>query len=80
MTIKVGDRVTVDEDAPAFGATDHAGETGFVTEIHRFPKGCEPPFAVDFGNGEIEDYYEYELEKSTQIKVRKVIDREEAGR
>lgn len=58
-----GETVRVDEDTPSFGATDHAGEIGFITEIIPYLDGFLPPFMVDFGNREIEAYYDYELEK-----------------
>ncbi len=60
----VGEMVRIDDDAPAFGAPDHSGEIGFITDRHPYPKGFEAPYDVDFGNGEIQSYYDYELERS----------------
>jgi len=59
----IGERVKIDEDAPAFGAPDHSGEIGFITDRYPYPKGFEPPYDIDFGNGEIESYYDYEFER-----------------
>lgn len=59
----VGETIRVAEDAPAFGAPDHSGEIGFITDRHPYPKGYEPPYDVDFGDREIESYYEYELKR-----------------
>jgi len=61
----IGETIRIDEDAPAFGATDHSSELGFIIDRYPYPKGCEPPYDVDFGNGEIESYYGYELERLT---------------
>jgi len=60
---KIGQKVRISEDALAFDATQYAGEIGLITDIHPYPKGYEPPYDVDFGNHEIQSYYEDELEE-----------------
>lgn len=59
----LGEKVKVDENTPAFGGLDHSGEIGFITDRHPYPEGFEPPYDVDFGNKEIQSYYDYELTK-----------------
>lgn len=59
----IGEEMRVDEDTPSFGAPDHSGEVGFIADRHPYPKGFEPPYDVNFGNGEIQSYYDYELTK-----------------
>ncbi len=59
----IGARVVVDQDAPAFGATDHSGEVGFITDRHPPLKGYEPPYDVAFSDGDIQSYYSFELEE-----------------
>lgn len=59
----LGDKVKVDGDTPHFGGIDHSGEIGIIADRHPYPKGYEPPYDVDFGLGEIQSYYDYELTK-----------------
>ena len=60
---KIGERVRILEDTPSFGEPDHSGEIGFITDRHPYPEGCEPPYDVDFGNGDIQPYYDYDMER-----------------
>ncbi len=59
----IGEKVIVNELALTRFGEEHFGEIGFITDRHPYPKDCEPPYDVDFGNGEISEYYDYELDR-----------------
>lgn len=60
---ELGETIRVNELALTRYGEKHFGEIGFITDRHPYPKGFEPPYDVEFGYGEIDAYYDYELER-----------------
>ena len=58
---EVGESVKIAEGIATYGYTNHSGEIGFIIATHPYAKGYEPLYEVEFGNGDIQPYYDYEL-------------------
>ena len=61
MKIGIGERVIVNELADLSLPYDHVGDIGFITDIDR--ELAPFSYLVDFGNGEVEAFTNYELDK-----------------